>query len=654
MAKKGIEQVRAALEDIYEPPIDDDAGDDEGGGFGPPRAMPDDCPVVPVGTHDGIFYFLTTLGELRGLAADKVANKHIVAMFAPDSQYLIDTWPRKKEVKSRDANGDEIIEWIVTGWRTDDVAMLLMDVAARKGVWDAREKVRGRGAWLGDDGALILHSGNHVLIDGGWKRPGEYHGMVYPTAPPGPKPAGAGVAGVPAVELAPKLVGSLRARGIEIPDDIGAGPLIYELIRTWNWARPDIDPHLLVGWIMCAPFGGAFDYRPLVWITGDAATGKSALQKLLAYLLGDGGLLQSPDATEAGVRQVLGQQSLPVTIDEAEADANNAKILALVKLARLAASSQGDLLRGGQDHKGHNFKARTCFLFTSILVPPIPPQDKSRLAVLELGTLVGELREPDMDKREIAALGAQLRREFVDNWRFWPGCLNNYKNVLIDIGGHGGRVADQFGTLLAGAHMVLGADNPDAGELYAWGDRLNIATLAETADNESDGKLCVQHLLSTLVNLQGHGTPRLVSSWLWQAAQPVPDAMYLGTLSPGAIEKDKHAANKMLEKIGMKVVVAGAGRAGAVDDGRPKPVPGRQYVAIAAKHQGLARQFEGERWAAGVWSQALKRLPGAFANQVQRIGNAPVRCTLVPVDVLGLGDDDDPLVEDVEAEMERV
>lgn len=179
MANEGIEQVRAALEDIYEPPIDDDAGDDQGGGFGPPRVMPDDCPVVPVGTHDGIFYFLTTLGELRGLAADKVANKHIVAMFAPDSQYLIDTWPRKKEVKRLDKEtGEEITEWIVTGWRPDDVAMLLMDVAAAKGVWDMREKVRGRGAWLGDDGALILHSGNHVLIDGAWKRPGEYHGMV--------------------------------------------------------------------------------------------------------------------------------------------------------------------------------------------------------------------------------------------------------------------------------------------------------------------------------------------------------------------------------------------------------------------------------------------------------------------------------------------
>lgn len=648
--RNGIDQVREALEDLHEAPFDEDIDDGEGGGFGPMRCMPDDCPVVPVGTHDGIFYFLTTLGELRGLPADKVANKHIVAMFAPDSQYLIDTWPRKKEVKTVDKEtGDEVSEWIVTGWRPDDVAMLLMDVAAKKGVWDAREKVRGRGAWLGDDGALILHSGNHVLIEGRWRRPGEYEGLVYPTAPPGPKPAGERK---PALELAPLLVGSLRARGIEIAEDISAGALVFELLKTWNWQRPDIDPYLLMGWLMCGPFGGAFDYRPLVWVTGDSATGKSALQKLIGFLLGEGGLLQSPDATEAGVRQILGQQTLPVAIDEAEADANNSKILALVRLARLAASSQGDLVRGGQDHKGHNFKARTCFLFTSILVPPIPPQDKNRLAVLELGTLPGDLREPAMDKREIAALGAQLRREFVDNWRYWPDMLKKYRNTLIDVGGHGGRVADQFGTLLAGAHMVIDL-NTTLSDVWEWGNRLKVSTLAETSDNVSEADLCMGHLLSTLVQLQGHGQPRLVSDWLWQAAQPLPDLAW-GTDNHDEIAGQKRAANKMLEKIGLRVMTAGLPKADAVDDGRPRPTPGRQYVAIASAHQGLARQFEGQRWAGGVWSQAVKRLEGAIAGQTQRIGNAPAKCTLIPIDVLKLASADDPIDEEEAAELERV
>ncbi len=157
--------VDAPTDDFDEMPDEDRFGD-YGDGTAPPRVMPDGCPVIPVGTEDGTFYFLTALGELRGLTCDKVANKHIVGMFAPDSQYLFEAWPRKKMVKQKDDDGNEVEEWIVTGWRNDDVAMLLMDVAAARGVWSAREKVRGRGAWIGDDGGLILHCGNHVLIGG--------------------------------------------------------------------------------------------------------------------------------------------------------------------------------------------------------------------------------------------------------------------------------------------------------------------------------------------------------------------------------------------------------------------------------------------------------------------------------------------------------
>ena len=125
-----------------------------------------------------------------------------------------------------------------------------------------------------------------------------------------------------------------------------------------------IDARLLLGWIGSAMMGAYLNYRPLAWITGDSKTGKSTLQELLGWVLG-GALLQSPDASEAAVRQVLGQQSLPVAIDEAEAEEDNRKLLALVKLARIAASASGDIMRGGQDHQGHQFQAKTCFLFSS-------------------------------------------------------------------------------------------------------------------------------------------------------------------------------------------------------------------------------------------------------------------------------------------------
>lgn len=632
-------------------PMDAPANDADGRHGGddwgrPPKAMPDDCPVIPVGTEDGVFYFLTALGELRGLTCDKVANKHIVGMFAPFSDYLLDQWPREKRVQAvgpdgepiEDDKGKPVMRTIVTGWRNDDVAMLLMDVAAEKGVWNAREKVRGRGAWKGDDGGLILHSGNHVMIGGRWLRPGMYDDMVYPTAPAIPKPATD--PNRTGEDIAPKLVHSLRARGIAIAQDASPARVLLELLKTWNWARPMIDPMLLLGWNGAAVYGGALDYRPLSWITGDKATGKSALQKLIGWLH-DGGILQSPDASEAAVRQVLGQQSLPVGIDEAEAERDNRKILALVKLARLAATSQGNIMRGGQDHKGHEFQATSCFLFSSILVPPIPSQDKSRLAVLELGELPAGSREPAMDKREINALGAAMRRRLADRWPQWPGVLEAYKDTLINFGKHGGRVSDQFGALLAAAHILLEDEMPEDEALAQWGQLLAIDQLAETADESDEATRCIHHLASSLVQLAGHGTPRQVAEWILQATEPLGvGAAQPGTVEYGeAVDRRKRAAD-MLAKIGMRIVTGSARPPERAGTAREKPVPGRDYLAVAVSGQGLARLFENSVWNDGVWSQALGRVRGALKNQTQRISGLSCKCTLVPIDAFLMREDD--------------
>ena len=628
-----LQSVRDALANPVEPPISSEDPGNQGPNEGrPARVLPDGCPVIPVGTEDGLFYFLTTLGELRALKPDQVANRHIVAMFAPDSQYLLEQWPRRKQVAVTDDNGDKVEddkgnvlkEWITTGWHSEDVSNLLMDVCARQGVWNARERVRGMGSWLADDGSLIIHAGSHVLVDGMWRRPGMYGGMVYPTAPAVPRPANEDQR---AIDVAPRLAVVLKQRGVEVADDITPAQMLLELFKLWAWARPALDPVLFLGWNIAGFMGAANDYRPPAWITGDKATGKSALQRIVGFVHGRG-LLQTADASEAAIRQLLGQQSLPVAIDEAEAEEDNRKMLALVKLARLAASSQGNIVRGGADHQAHEFRATSCFLFSSILVPPIPPQDKSRLSVLELNEIPAGLREPAVDKREIEALGAQLRRQVADRWQHWPGVLEAYRDAMIDFGGHGGRIADQFGTLLAASHLVLSNGPPDPEELLEWGQMLSIDHLAEASDNADDATRCGYHLLTSPVQLAGHGAPRLVSDWLGDATEPNlygPDDMEYQDVADR-----KATAERNLGKVGMRIFVGGAS-GGA---GPNKPVPGREYVAIASNHQGLARIFDQSRWNRGVWSQSLGRTPGAVKNYPIRIAKVNMKATLVPVSAL--------------------
>ena len=87
-----------------------------------------------------------------------------------------------------------------------------MAAAAHKGVWDAFERERGPGAWLDDDGELMLHCGDGVwrsrVADGpgagAWLAPGEHGRYVYPASSPRPKPyAGAADDGREAGDLFP-------------------------------------------------------------------------------------------------------------------------------------------------------------------------------------------------------------------------------------------------------------------------------------------------------------------------------------------------------------------------------------------------------------------------------------------------------------------
>lgn len=629
-----LEPVRDALAGARDAAPGGELEPDAGGGGGAAgtrrKYLPEDCPVQAVGTEAGLFYFLSTLGELRALKADQVANKHIVALFAPASDYLLEQWPRKKEVTTIDQDtGEERTEWIVTGWRTDDVSMLLMDAAASLGVWNAREKVRGRGGWQADDGSLVLHAGDRVLLGGKWRLPGLYEGLVYPTQPASPRPAKA----IPesAAALAPKLLAYLEARGADVDEHSSAGEMLLELFKCWRFTRSLVDPVLLLGWNAAAMYGGALDYRPLAWLTGDKATGKSALQKAIGLLHGNG-ILQSPDATEAAVRQILGQQSLPVAIDEAEADEDNRKMLALVKLARLAATSQGNILKGGQDHQGHEFRATSCFLFSSILIPPIPPQDKSRLAVLEMEEIPAGAREPPLDKRELAELGAIMRRTMAERWHLWPARLAAFRNAMIDVGGHQGRVADQFGSLLAAAHLLQYEAPPTEAYLQAWGEKLAHGALTEVNDNTAESDRCIGYLVTKQVQLGRGGERRQVSEWLLDCVKR-PD-FGRGFEDDSDSSEIRRRAREAIGRLGLRIV-----------EGTSKGLPGVVYVAVASEHQGLAELFQGSRWSASVWAQALRRAKGAVGYDRQRIAGRIMACTLVPLTEM--------VTEDLEEARER-
>jgi hypothetical protein len=522
--------------------------------------LPAGCPVEPLGKLGQICYYLDEAKQLIGLDPQKHGKQHIRCLFGRKSHLCDEYWPRYSDKSGGDGKP------IITGWKPEVAADLLMRACAQRGIFDPQGKVRGTGAHRSDDGELILHCGDKIFITGphsGYVDPGLIAGYVYPA-------------------------GQARPRPDPSEQDSAAGELLLTDLRAWNWQRELIDPMLLLGWIGCAMVGGALDWRPHTWITGSSATGKSTLQKLLRALF-DGAALTTGNATEASLRQLLKQQTLPVFFDELEAQEDNRKNTGVIELARLASSGE-QALRGGQNHEGHEFTVRSCFLFSSILLPPLLTQDRNRLAILELEPIEPGKAAPTIDLAELRQRGRQIRKRMVDHWHRLDNLVDRYKTALAGVG-HSGRSQDQFGTLLAIADLLL-YDVADADTVRDWTEKLRPETLSEKATELPDEEEIVQRLASSFLQTRGGDEPEPIARHIRAALQP---------------DGDKY--RDRLENFGLRVVEAKATDKGI---GAHKPQPGTPsaelYLAIANSHVALNKIFAETRWSQGTWTQSFGRV----------------------------------------------
>lgn len=522
------------------------------------------CPVQALGVYGELFYYLDIKGQLQ--AVKKHDTDKISALFMGNTAGLIEAYPKF----GRESNNP-------TGWKHEAVREAMQRACGEKGVWNAFEKVRGLGAWPDTDGSVILHCGDAVLHRGKWKVPGEIEGYVYPSAPRTPRP----LDDFPKTEYASELL---------------------QILETWNWRSGEIDAYLFLGWICSAMFGGALDWRALIWITGDAGTGKSTLQKLMRLVMGgEGAILQSTDATEASIRQFLLQSTIPVALDEIEAEADGRKAASVIKLARQAASG-GVVLRGGSDHKGQEFKARSSFAFSSILIPRLLDQDISRLAVLELDQLQTGVTPPEITARYMMTIGRGLRTKIIESWDRLHETLELYRQALQRVG-HSARGCDQFGTLLALADLAMFEEPPTVDRCAGWAQKLGADRIADQMDKTADWQQMLSHLMEQPLPVFKGGEQHLVGEYV-MAAIGEDDFV------------EPKVAGRALRSVGIKVF----------------GVKQAAQLAIANNHANLNTLFRDTRWRDGVWSQAAKRIPHAEqTNGLKFGGPTSTRCQRFPI-----------------------
>jgi hypothetical protein len=564
-----------------------DAGKWDGAPF---DKLPPNCPVVPLGILGKLSFFLDTSGQIMSFDGMKPADMLRLFRLTPNFPYW--AWPRWSAPK---AEGDEKPKPRINGVEEKKAIQCLEKACAVRGLFDPRNRLRGRGAWTDRAGRLIWHSGDALWrVDGNKlvrSEPGEIDSIFYPR-----------FAGIMSPWQAPVDPSDSPAR------------TIFDMLQTWTWERPLLDPLIVLGGIGVMLIGGALHHRPHMAAMGDFGTGKSSLQDLVKGILGDT-LMRSENATEAGVRQNMGIDALPVALDEFEARDDNRRAIALVELARVAYSG-GEVTRGGQDHQGVKFIARNTFFCSGINMPPMEASDRSRFAILNLGKIkVGKTAPPAIQEE----WGRMLLRALMDGWNDLNVIRADWRATLAEAG-LSGRGQDTYGTLFSIAQLLLGAaDMEELGipitEQNRLGAMIAEATAEERAEQLENWRGAFEHLVASPVDLM-HGGVRM----------SIGDTIENMFAEHGQAFEEK-LANDAARMAGCKLIAE-------ADDTLPHGQM-RWFLTVPPKGPFIARIFETTKWKQGGWFAALKQAPPDIVirdrgnKQVHKINGATQRCLLI-------------------------
>lgn len=338
-----------------------------------------------------------------------------------------DWWGFRFPAKSALFNKPAAVDWLIRQ-------------ACSAGIYDPGS-VRGRGAWV-DAGRTVFHFGTHLWVDG---------------------------QSMPVSAIKSNFVYEMDRRlpapgDTALTDAEGAG--LVDLAKMFRWNKP-ASAALLAGFVALAPLCGALRWRPHIWITGGAGCGKTTvLNQYVHLLLGGLDIFAQGNSTEAGIRQKLKCDALPVLFDESEQnnDREANRVQNVLSLIRQASSESAAVtLKGTAGGDVMQFHIRSMFCLSSIQVGMKHQADFERLTVLSLrpkreesdaaktwADLSNKLYQIERDE----TLPSRLLRRSLD---LLPVTLQNIKTFIDAATKRFGnaREGDQYGTLLAGCWSLM-------------------------------------------------------------------------------------------------------------------------------------------------------------------------------------------------------
>lgn len=474
------------------------------------------------------------------------------------------------------------------GFSIDKATNALFSAGYRAGIFDA-DTVRGRGAWW-DNGRCVVHLGDRLIVDGETMEVDRFQSRhVY-------------------------------ERGVRLQVE-STGPMTtkeaYKLVEICGmicWEKP-INARLFAGWIVCAAISGALKWRPHIWVTGGPGSGKSTiLNEVAARTLRGMALFVQGETSEAGIRQTLRQDALPVLFDEAESERKQSEqrmdnIMALVTQA--STESGAAIIKGSAGGAAVKYRARSCFGFASVGVQLKQAAARTRVTVLS----VKHNKAPDAGEqfaRFMYAIDETLTEEYSHKLlarlvSLIPTIRKNAE-VFRSVSGkvmQSARLGDQYGTLLAGAFALHSNKEIDPEEARAFVEAQDWTEERSAVEEDGDDKSCLASILEYPIRVATSSgqIERTIGELIGGAA---------GVENAAPLDRDQCADT--LSRFGIKLS------------------PDRSKIIISNKHRALSNVLRETSWSSS-WRLSLRRIPGAVQSEkpVRFSGGSVSRAVIIPL-----------------------
>ena len=452
-----------------------------------------------------------------------------------------------------------------SGANWTQAAANLFEASANVGVYSPN-RIRGRGAYI-DKQHTLLHLGEEIICNG--ERLSILKKLPFST------------------NYIYQRSANLNGCANEPPLSDTAAYEILELAQQFQWDVP-ASGMLLAGWVALAPICGALDWRPHIWLTGGAGTGKSAiLDRFISPLLADMGVHVSGNTTEAGLRQTLKSDALPIVFDEAESNekADQTRMQSILALARVASSeTNAQMIKGSPNGEVIRFHLRSMFFLSSISTALKQGADRTRFTQLTLKTtskfnkheraMHWEQLEKDLDNK----ITEKTARKLISRTFGLIKTVKKNIKVFSRLAGEkfdSQRLGDQYGALLAGAYSLMSTEEVTLDKAIEMINSVSWESYSE-ATELPDERRCLQTILQHSVKVEKSD-------------------LLLGELVEVASGKfhtflESEQAQDTLGRHGLKV--------------------GKDCLMVSNTSEALREILNGTSWQHS-WSQVLTRLPNA-------------------------------------------